>query len=250
MRDLKARWPLGLCRKNSPNYATLLALTLFILLFFDIWVSRSVQSWAREWREPFAFVTDFGLSEWLLIPSLAVFLLAAVGAWLVPQTAIKRILHELAMVSSFVFAAVGVPGLAANILKRAFGRARPLHYLDSGAFHFQTFVNDWNYQSFPSGHATTAMAAALVVGFLAPTFFRLFFAIAIMAGISRIVVGMHYPTDVVAGFALGGLGAYAVRNFYARRRWLFVQSPDGKVRFRGVPALRKIFRRLSQRALV
>lgn len=250
MFKLNARWPLGLTRCNCTNYATLLALALFVLLFFDIWVSRSVQLWAREWREPFAFVTDFGLSEWILIPSLVALLLSLFAAYLLPAGLGKRAMGELAMASSFIFVGVGLPGLAANLLKRLFGRSRPLQYETTGAFHFQSFAGDWNFQSFPSGHATTAIGAALVISFMVPSLFRLLVAIAIMTGISRMVIGMHYPTDVAAGFVLGGMGAYAVRNYYAHRRWLFVQGADEKVSFRGVPALRRLIRRWFQRALV
>ncbi|RYE60590.1 MAG: phosphatase PAP2 family protein, partial [Hyphomicrobiales bacterium] len=103
--------------------------------------------------------------------------------------------------------------------------------------------NDWTFQSFPSGHSTTAMATAVVVGFVAPRFFRLFLIIAVVTGISRVVVGDHYPTDVLAGFAVGTLGTYAIRNYFARRRWLFRAMPDGRVRFTGVPALRRLFQR-------
>ena len=140
------------------------------------------------------------------------------------------------------------PHLTVNLLKRLFGRARPELFIDSGMFQFQHVFNDWSFQSFPSGHATTAIATAFAVGFLAPRYFRLILLIAVMTGISRVVIGMHYPTDVVAGCVVGMLGAYAMRNVYARRRWLFAPMPDGTVRFRGTPNLRKAWRRMFQRA--
>ncbi len=87
-----------------------------------------------------------------------------------------------------------------------------------------------------------------MVGFIAPRFFRLFLLLALMTGFSRIVIGMHYPTDVVAGLVVGTIGAYAVRNFFAARRWLFATLPDGRVRFRGTPNLRRAWRSLRHRA--
>lgn len=247
MPNLMHRWPLDLDRKNWPDFAAAIVLVLFVMVFFDVWVSQSLQAWPDIWRAPFAFITDFGLSDWVLIPTLLVFVVAVIALRL-PIGRYRRATYELGLVASFVFIGVGLPGLLANLLKRTFGRARPEEFIETGAFQFQHFLNEANFQSFPSGHATTAIATAFVVGFMAPRFFRLILLIAVMTGISRIVIGMHYPTDVVAGFVVGTLGAYAVRNFYASKRWLFAFRNDGTVRFRGVPNLRRAFRRAGQRA--
>jgi len=248
MFDLSKPWPLGLNRKTWPDRMAWLIFVLFGLVFIDAWASQTLQAWPDVWRQPFAFITDFGLSDWVLLPSLAVFLLAFLALRLTRPGFLRRVFWETAMVSSFVFVGVGVPGLMTNLLKRLFGRGRPPEFEESGAFAFQHFLNDWTFQSFPSGHAATAMATAFVVGFMAPRFFRLILIIALATGLSRIVVGMHYPTDIIAGFAVGMLGAYAMRNVYAGRRWLFAFRSDGSVRFRGTPNLRRGWRRLFQRA--
>lgn len=248
MDNLTKRWPLGLDSRNWPDALAWVILVLFLLVFVDAWASQTLQNWPAVWRAPFAFITDFGLSDWILIPSLALVVVTAVLRLLVPRGWPRRAAYEALLLSSFVFIGVGLPGLATNLLKRAFGRGRPEEFLESGAFSFQHFINDWTFQSFPSGHATTAIASAFVIGFMAPRFFRLILLIALMTGFSRIVIGMHYPTDVVAGFVVGTVGAYAVRNFFASRRWLFATRPDGSVRFRGTPNLRRVRRRLRQRA--
>lgn len=248
MDKLTRRWPLGLDRESWPDVLARILLVLFLLVFIDAWASQALQAWPAVWRAPFAFITDFGLSDWILIPALAVVILSALLRPLMKAGAPRRTMHEVLLVSAFVFVGVGLPGLVTNLLKRAFGRGRPEEFLDNGAFAFQHWVNDWTYQSFPSGHSTTAIASAFVIGFMAPRFFHLILLIAVMTGISRVVIGMHYPTDVVAGFVVGTVGAYAVRNVFASRRWLFVQRVDGSVRFRGTPNLRRAWRRLRHRA--
>ena len=247
MLTLMHRWPFGLDRKTWPDAAARLILVLFVLVFFDVWVAQTLHAWPDTWRAAFAFITDFGLSDWVLVPTLIVTLVAGV-AMLLPIGRFRPAACDLAMLASFIFVGVGLPGLVANLLKRLFGRARPAQFIETGTFQFQQFLNDSSFQSFPSGHATTAMGTAFVIGFMAPRFFRLILLIAVMTGVSRVVVGMHYPTDVVAGFVLGMLGAYAVRNAYASRRCLFAFRADGCVRFRGVPNLRRAWRRLFQRA--
>src|SRR5690606_6074316 len=98
---------LGLNRRNWASYASVFVLALFVLLFFDAYFSQEAQAWPTEWRQPFQFITHFGLSDWLLIPSAAVFLLTFLTFRLWRSgTRARRALYELAMLSGFIFAAV------------------------------------------------------------------------------------------------------------------------------------------------
>lgn len=248
MSKLTRRWPPGLNKRSPQDVFVALFFVLFALVFIDVWASQTFQAWPEVWRAPFFFVTEFGLSDWVLIPSLIVTLISLIALRLVPKGLYRRATYELACVSGFIFVGVGLPGLLTNLLKRIIGRSRPVEFLESGAFHFQFIVNDWNFQSFPSGHSATALGTALVIGFMAPRLFKLLLVIALMTGLSRVVVGMHYPTDVFAGFIVGGLGAYAVRNFFSSRRWLFTKLPDGTIGFRGTPNLRRAWKSRFQRA--
>lgn len=78
--------------------------------------------------------------------------------------------------------------------------------------------------SFPSGHATTAAALAMVVTLLAwRTRWRwpaliLGGVYAVVMALSRVVLGVHYPTDVVAGICTAILGVTAV-SFLTRHPW-------------------------------
>lgn len=93
--------------------------------------------------------------------------------------------------------------------KQFFSDPRPAGVLAQTDFHIIGDV--LKRYSFPSGHTTTAFAMA---GFIMLTFvslpLRIFvFVLAILAGVSRISVGAHWPEDILAGAPLGLMIAYA-----------------------------------------
>ena len=96
--------------------------------------------------------------------------------------------------------------------------------------------------SFPAGHAATAFAGAVLLSALAPRLAPAFVALAAAIGVSRVYVGVHYPTDVLAGAALGcavgGVAALALRWARSRPHEWRLQAP-GRARrnVRAVPNL-------------
>jgi undecaprenyl-diphosphatase len=59
--------------------------------------------------------------------------------------------------------------------------------------------------SFPSGHTLHAVMGLVVVAQLVPVLTSIIAPLALLIGVSRVVLGVHYPTDVAAGACLGGL---------------------------------------------
>lgn len=109
-----------------------------------------------------------------------------------------------AVESAALAAALGVV-LFLN-LKRATGRKRPCEF----APHCWATLLPPDQFSFPSGHTITAFAVALSISRWYPDLAAglLFCAVSIAA--SRVVLGMHFLSDVLAGAAIGAILAYTV----------------------------------------
>jgi len=71
--------------------------------------------------------------------------------------------------------------------------------------------------SFPSGHAASAAAFAVGAATEMPELAPAVFALALAVGASRVVTGVHYPSDVLAGFAVGAAAAASTLLWWPRR---------------------------------
>lgn len=110
----------------------------------------------------------------------------------------------------YVLLAVGGGMVVSNLIKGPFARPRP----DLVAHEARTFTT-----SFPSAHAMVSAVAYLTIGTLLGRFqpkfrvkaylFLLGLAAAMLVGVSRVYLGVHWPSDVVAGWAAGSAWALA-----------------------------------------
>lgn len=120
-------------------------------------------------------------------------------------------------------AAVAGAGLVEQVIKNVTCRARP-SAPEAGAFftNFPCFPAKYAYASFPSGHATTAFAAAVFLALWYPRGAPIFLALALLVGLSRVLLGSHFPVDVWVGALIGTAAALGVHAYVpAARRHQF-----------------------------
>ncbi|MEC4813147.1 MAG: phosphatase PAP2 family protein [Scytonema sp. PMC 1069.18] len=121
-------------------------------------------------------------------------------------------------VNTLAIAALGAIGLN-YVLKEIFGRARPALW---------NWIVDVGHHSFPSGHAMMSMVIYGFIGYILgqefPRWRKQIYAlttILILAiGFSRLYLGVHWPTDVIAGYATGLVWLIACMNLERWQRYL------------------------------
>jgi undecaprenyl-diphosphatase len=104
--------------------------------------------------------------------------------------------------------ALGIESILVNQgIKRLFRRARPVHNGDR-PLHLRTPLTS----SFPSGHASSAFCAAAILTGQQPSWWPLWYLLAIVVAASRIHVRIHHASDVAGGVVVGtALGLLAVQ---------------------------------------
>jgi undecaprenyl-diphosphatase len=104
-----------------------------------------------------------------------------------------------AMLFSAAVAAFSIELPLYKLVKHIVRRARPCDALRS----VEARVRLLDRFSFPSGHTAGAFLMATVVSSFFPVISMAIYAWAGLVGISRIYLGVHYPTDVLAGMVVG-----------------------------------------------
>jgi undecaprenyl-diphosphatase len=236
---LFAREPWGLSAQRLAIAAALaVVLIVLVMIVGDADAIKAVQRLPGAVPWAFGEITGFGKSGWFLWPlGVLSLVLAALPA---PTRMAQRVLAAMMVRVGFLFLAIGVPGLFVTIVKRIFGRARPLVTGIVDPFVFVPFKWTAAYASLPSGHATTAFSVLVAFGTLWPRARAVLWIYALAIAVSRVILTAHFPSDVLAGAIVGAVGALMVRRYFALRRLGFAVQPGGTVHVYPGPSLKRI----------
>ena len=175
----------------------------------------------------FIRITQLGDSLWYFIIIISVFLLSFLGEK-IKLISNKKWLY-LKNLSIFSFFYLILVGLVTQLLKHIIGRPRPNYVdFDTGA-SFNFFSTDASFHSFPSGHSSTIFAIALILSLLIPGLRVFFLLLGFVVALSRVVVGAHYTTDIVAG-GLVAIILYKVFLVFLEKRYPEMSDQTFKIK--------------------
>lgn len=222
------------------------AVVVGCMLLLDGWSLANIRRLPASLTQAFDRLTHYGKSGWILWPTGLVLIALALSDSPTQPRFQRQVLAAWSVRLGFVFTAVALPGVFVTTLKRLIGRARPF-VEGNDVWAYMPFVWRVEYASLPSGHATTAFSALVAIGAILPQARALLWIYAVMIALSRVVVGAHHPSDVVAGAIAGAAGALLVRHWFAARRLGFWVGPGGAVHPMPGPNLRRIVKAVARR---
>lgn len=96
-------------------------------------------------------------------------------------------------------AALALSHIPVQLVKKLFPRKRPYLQIETT----KILPNPLKDHSFPSGHTTAVFSVIVPFMIQIPSLAAILFPLGLSVGISRIYLGLHYPSDVIAGGILG-----------------------------------------------
>lgn len=201
--------PTSLLALCSALLLTLVGIEWRPLLDLDAGIARTTHRWAVE--EPALTQTSRILTDWIWDPWTMRILCGATAVLLLRR-------YADGWTALWLLLTVAVGTAVQQGLKAALDRARPT---------WPDPVDSAHYAAFPSGHAMTAtVVCGLLLWLLhrhgAPrVLWRTALAVAVVSvagvGLTRVWLGVHWPTDVLGGWLLGALLVLAAVEFHRRR---------------------------------
>ncbi|WP_201713352.1 phosphatase PAP2 family protein [Rossellomorea arthrocnemi] len=147
----------------------------------DKWFYR-INGSKELYRSFFGYVTHLGGAR---VTVGSIIILYILGLYI---TGIKNTVI-VAMITLFV------SHILMRLVKKSVKRIRPYRTLPDAVIHGYEFKD----HSFPSGHSTAIFSITIPFMIHYPVTFLLLFPLSLVVGFSRVVLGVHYPSDVLAG---------------------------------------------------
>jgi lipid A 4'-phosphatase len=125
-------------------------------------------------------------------------------------------MRAFSAVPAFLFLSIAASGVVVDLLKLIFGRTRPKLLFSAGIYDFSWLGLRADHWSFPSGHSATIAALMTALWLVWPQHLLFYGLLTAIVALSRVAVGAHYLSDVLAGALIGTFTAWGVALMLAR----------------------------------
>jgi undecaprenyl-diphosphatase len=150
-------------------------------------INHTISNPILDWLMP--FLTDLNKDK------LAVAIVAILWLWLMIRGGKRGRTAGILLVLSIIVS----DQFSSSVLKNLFSRVRPCHALQG----VRLLVDCGSGLSFPSSHAVNNFAGATILSHYYRKYAWGWFSFASLIALSRPYIGVHYPSDIVGGAAIG-----------------------------------------------
>jgi len=198
----------NLYKKTAICAAITAAFYLVLFFFFDksigLWINANWPgTWITDWGNHISNLADGSYIRLGIALCFIIILICDAG--------LKRRWTRYLL---YICLSVAIALVIGEGLKYLLGRHRPINLFDQNLYGLTFFSTEWAMNSTPSGHTLRAFAILTALSMLFRRFTFAFIFIAVLIGMSRVIVTDHYPSDVVFGAFIGVFSALWVYKYY------------------------------------
>lgn len=162
--------------------------------------------------------------DWLSVIFKSITFLADKGWFWILLSLVMLIIRPTRRTGMIMCMSASLNILLVNVtIKPLVARTRPYILFDS----LISLVGNESDYSFPSGHSAISFAVAMVLLLCLPKKFGIpAVVLAFLIAISRLYVGVHYPTDVICGIIIGTACAFIAKFVFEKieKKWSFIDK--------------------------
>ncbi len=184
---------------NKTIIFALIAVIVYLVFFFfldrtiDLWVN---DNYAETWLHDLGYYISYSAYDPFIKVGLA---FCFIMIFVIDPGIKKQWVRSLL----YICVSVSIAIIIGDGLKFILGRYRPVMLFENNLYGLTLFSTEWALNSSPSGHTLRAFALMTALSLLYRKFAVVFISIAVLIGLSRIVVTDHYPSDVLFGAFIG-----------------------------------------------